>query len=494
MRTPDQAYPELFLVVQNSGIFSDSKTFVDLEPLFDAQAINQAFAEQSVLASFDLQKFVDLHFRRELQPDVTCESETDICQHIRNLWPVLTRHPEVLGEHSSRIPLKHPYVVPGGRFNEIYYWDSYFTQLGLAAHGELQLLRAMVDNFADMILSLGFIPNGNRSYFASRSQPPFFALMVELLVEQGDAEAYQRYFNALEREYAFWMDGASSAAQTGTHRRLALTPIGKLNRYWDDVDTPRQESYIEDVELAQHSQREASVLYRDLRAGAESGWDFSSRWCKTESLESIRTTDLLPVDLNTLLYLLECTLERAAKANGKSGDTYGAAAGARASAIRDHFFDAQLDCFADLQIDSLQSTGVLTLATLFPLFAGIATEKQAAAVALVVEQRLLRQGGWVTTEVHSGQQWDAPNGWAPLQWISFVGLRNYGYNELAETAARAWLQTNETIFDKYGKMIEKYNVERPHELSGGGEYAVQDGFGWSNGVYLALRQALGLSV
>ena len=96
--------------------------------------------------------------------------------------------------------------------------------------------------------------------------------------------------------------------------------------------------------------------------------------------------------------------------------------------------------------------------------------------------------------MHSGEQWDAPNGWAPLQWIAFIGLNNYGFNELAQQAASAWLQTNEIIFRQHGKMIEKYNVEQPELLSGGGEYAVQDGFGWSNGVYLALRKAMGLGV
>jgi alpha,alpha-trehalase len=96
----------------------------------------------------------------------------------------------------------------------------------------------------------------------------------------------------------------------------------------------------------------------------------------------------------------------------------------------------------------------------------------------------------VTTECDSGQQWDAPNGWAPLQWIAFVGLKNYGFDELAERAARAWLSVNDRIFSSYGKMIEKYDVETPGKLAGGGEYTVQDGFGWSNGVYQALRQQL----
>jgi len=495
MFTPDEAYPELFVAVQGSALYPDSKTFVDLEPLYDAAFINSEYSRLSIDEGFELRQFVEAHFRKEPLTDVTATREKDICQHIRSLWPVLSRQPEVLSDYSSRLPLNHAYVVPGGRFNEIYYWDSYFTQLGLAAQGELELLRSMVDNFADMIASLGFIPNGNRTYFCTRSQPPFFALMVELLVEQGDEGAYQRYFNALQREYAFWMAGAAELDPDSAHRRVVNTSKGVLNRYWDEVDTPRQESYKEDIELVYESGRHAAELYRDLRAGAESGWDFSSRWCTGDSLGSIRTTEILPVDLNVLLYLLESTLMRAADTTGQAemAGVYERAAQKRATLIQNIFFDAE-GYFADLDSKKLTSTGKLSLATLFPLFAGVASAEQAKSVAVQVEQHLLRQGGWVTTEIHSGQQWDAPNGWAPLQWIAFVGLKRYGFVDLAELAAKRWLHTNELIFNLHGKMIEKYNVEQPEQLSGGGEYVVQDGFGWSNGVYLALRQALGLDI
>jgi len=496
MLTPDQAYPQLFIAVQTSGLFADSKTFVDLEPLCSPQEINRAYLEQCGSPKFDLGSFVAEFFRAEEVPNVRSDASSDICEHIRKLWPVLTRKPETLSEYSSRLPLLKPYIVPGGRFNEIYYWDSYFTQLGLAAQGEGELVRAMVDNFADLINTLGFIPNGNRSYFCSRSQPPFFALMVELLQSEGDTEAYARYFDALEREYRFWMDGADALASKRAYRRVTLSEWGFVNRYWDDVASARQESYIEDVELSEKSAQDEQQLYRNLRAGAESGWDFSSRWCVDDSLTTIRTTELLPVDLNTLLYLLESTLARAAAATGHiaSEQRYALAAEARGEIIQKRFFDNQAGYFVDLESGSMTSTKRLTLATLFPLFAGIATEEQAASVVAVVEQRLLRKGGWVTTDVHSGEQWDAPNGWAPLQWIAFIGLNNYGFNELAQEAASAWLQTNEIIFRQHGKMIEKYNVEQPELLSGGGEYAVQDGFGWSNGVYLALRKAMGLGV
>ena len=485
MQSPDLLYPELFIAVQSSQLFADSKTFVDLEPQASADLINRDYAQSSSEPDFDLKAFLDRYFKSEAVPSVLAHSGSTAAEHIAQLWPALTRQPEALGPYSSRINLPHPYVVPGGRFNEIYYWDSYFTQLGLLADGRQALVDSMVANFAALIERVGFIPNGNRSYFATRSQPPFFALMLDLI----DEESAQKYLPQLRAEYVFWMDGSQQLSVGQAQRRVAVYPEGVLNRYWDDAATPRPESYIEDVELAEASEREATDLYRDLRAGAESGWDFSSRWFAGEGLASIRTTQILPVDLNALLYLLESKLSQM-EVEPSDKIRYQAAAAARADLIRSYFFSDSLGYFTDLNLRDLSQREHLSMATLFPLFARIATSEQAQCVATTIEARLLRSAGWVTTECDSGQQWDAPNGWAPLQWIAFVGLKNYGFDELAERGARAWLSVNDRIFSSYGKMIEKYDVETPGKLAGGGEYTVQDGFGWSNGVYQALRQQL----
>jgi len=127
---------------------------------------------------------------------------------------------------------------------------------------------------------------------------------------------------------------------------------------------------------------------------------------------------------------------------------------------------------------------------LYPLFVGIASQHQANAVANYVESNLLKSGGLVTTTIHSGQQWDAPNGWAPLQWVAFDGLMKYEQHHLAKTIAERWTMLNEKVFANTGKLMEKYNVEDLSKLAGGGEYAGQDGFGWTNGVYQAFKKAL----
>ena len=129
--------------------------------------------------------------------------------------------------------------------------------------------------------------------------------------------------------------------------------------------------------------------------------------------------------------------------------------------------------------------GKLTLAGVFPLYAKTATSKQAASVAKILEEKFLKSGGLVTTLEDTGQQWDSPNGWAPLQWIAIEGLRNYGYHQLANEIKKRWVNVTVDIFKETGKLVEKYDVANAGK-GGGGEYPLQDGFGWTNGVLAAL--------
>ena len=492
--SPDAMFPELFLEVQRSGLFPDSKTFVDLVPTATADHINQAFTEARTSVGFDLADFVPRFFKREILDSAASEQGVNNpIEHIEQLWSVLKRPSDKIIEGSSCIPLPNPYIVPGGRFNEIYYWDSYFTQLGLVESGEIETVRHMVENFAHLIETLGFIPNGNRSYFATRSQPPFFALMVELLANHTDESVLAEFLPHMMREHLlFWMDGAAKLEVGDANRRVVMTDKGPLNRYWDDVATPRQESFREDESLAKRSDRGSEALYRDLRAGAESGWDFSSRWFNGEDLSTISTSEIIPVDLNSLLVMVERVISKAAAIKGLTelSSHYEQLANQRADAIEHYFFNDSLGSYVDLDLDGFKQRDHQTLAMCFPLFASIASQQRAASVVNKLNEEFLKPGGWVTTNIESGEQWDAPNGWAPLQWICFQGLQQYQFDELAEEGAKRWLTTLDLVFSDTGKMLEKYNVVTPGEIAGGGEYAVQDGFGWTNGTYLALKRAI----
>jgi alpha,alpha-trehalase len=237
------------------------------------------------------------------------------------------------------------------------------------------------------------------------------------------------------------------------------------------------------------------MLYRDLRAACESGWDFSSRWLrKGDDLSTIQTTQIIPSDLNALLYLLEQCISRAHDANNdQSGrEKFEELCQNRIDAMNETLWNAEEGYFGDLNFKT-NTFATPSLAMMFPLFAGIATTKQAERTILFVRDHFLWPGGWVTTTNNTGQQWDAPNGWAPLQWITYIGLKNYGFTELAKEGALRWLKLNEDVFKRTGRMMEKYNVEDLSLDAGGGEYPVQDGFGWTNGVYLALSKELSKS-
>jgi len=497
VETPAQLYGELFVDVQMQRVFPDGKTFVDAVAKAAPATIVQRYQEEKGQPGFDLAAFVARNFTVSRPEDSGYHSipGQDVCSHIDALWPVLARRPDRADPRSSLLPLPYPYVVPGGRFNEIYYWDSYFTMIGLEESGRHGMAHNMVRNFVSLIERYGHVPNGNRTYYLSRSQPPFFAAMIELMADQaGDREAvYAEFLDPLREEHAFWMEGADTLAPGNAHRRVVRLKDGTLlNRYWDDRDTPRDESYREDVETAKASGRPPEEVYRNLRAAAESGWDFSSRWLADgKTLSTIRTTELVPVDLNSLMVQLETTLAKAyaaARMPEKAAEL-DARAKLRADAVRRHLWDAEKGVFADYLWREGKRSGMLTAATLSPLFFGLATKTQAEHVAAVARTSLLRQGGLVTSTVPSGQQWDAPNGWAPLQWIAIEGLNDYGETALAETIAKRWMREVITAYRATGKLVEKYNVEDTSLAAGGGEYPTQDGFGWTNGV---LRKLLAL--
>ena len=488
---------ELFREAQLAGLFEDSKTFVDLWRDRPWEELEMLYLEQREAEDFDIGEFVDAHFREApmLSREFITDSTRTMEEHINNMWEILRRPADQVNPLSSKIPLPNSYVVPGGRFREIYYWDSYFNMIGLVEDGQEPLAKDMLANFGYLIDTLGFIPNGTRDYYLTRSQPPFFTLMVELLATR-DSTLADTYFEQVEKEYAYWMEGASTLSEDAvTARVVRLKGDTLANRFWDSGTTPRPESYAEDLHLAAEkgSDQEKAALYANLRAAAASGWDFSSRWYGREGeFGSTRTTELLPVDLNALIYGMERFLEAGYRKQGmeSEADRVGTSADRRAALFQSHFWDAGLGYFMDYDFNSGSRTVERTLAGAFPLYFGLATEEQAEAVKNRLESEFLMPGGLVTTLKPSGQQWDAPNGWAPLQWMAVAGLQRYGHDDLALEIARRWVYVNEKVYRDTGKMMEKYNVQDTTLLSGGGEYPTQDGFGWSNGVALGFKAML----
>ena len=498
--TPEQLYGDLFYAVQTAEVFPDSKTFVDQEPKVPVVEIQKAFEQWEDRSEEGLRKFVDQYFELP-NPQVDFQSDTlAIETHIQKLWSFLKRQQQT-PKSGTLITLPNPYIVPGGRFREVYYWDSYFTMLGLQQDDEIEIIQHIVDNFAHLIKTVGFVPNANRTYYNTRSQPPFFALMVGILAEEKGIEVWTQYKEALEQEYAFWMDGTEKLSDENlTYRRVVRMPDGSiLNRYWDDSDTPRAESYREDIAtveeaIAENPAIDSKVMYRHLRAGAESGWDFSSRWIRPDEnglfpLKNIHTTDIVPVDLNALLFHLEqrLTLVYHIEQNMDKKAYYFKQSQARLATVRKYLWSEDQQFFMDYDTRINTHTPVISVAGMYALAFYMGTVQQGAAAAKTFEKELLKAGGVVSTPHQTGQQWDAPNGWAPLQWMSIRGLKQYNQFELANLVSERWLKRNREVFQQELKMVEKYDVMDLNRPAGGGEYPNQDGFGWTNGVFQRLN-------
>src|SRR6267154_5883052 len=206
---PDKIYGDLFVEVQMQHIFADGKTFVDCVPKRKPVDIMYDYGLQKG-PNFNLKKFVEENFDLPVSPqnNYKTDSTKNVVTHIKKLWGVLKRNPDKVVEGSSLLALPYPYIVPGGRFREIYYWDSYFTMLGLKESGEVEMIDNMVKDFAYLIENYGHIPNGTRTYYLGRSQPPFFSVMVELLAEIKGDSIFQEFLPAMEKEYRFWMEGS----------------------------------------------------------------------------------------------------------------------------------------------------------------------------------------------------------------------------------------------------------------------------------------------
>ena len=378
---------------------------------------------------------------------------TAVLDYIAAYWPRLVRRQP--RDQGTLIGLPQPYVVPsdGAMFNEMYYWDSYFTALGLVETEYEPLIAGMTENMAYLYRRFGVIPNASRYYFLSRSQPPFFTAMIRLAyaakTRAGDPQADRwlaRQMRLAEAEHAtVWL---------GTQQPHARLVHAGLSRYFD-------------------------INFLDILASCESGWDHSTR-CDE------RWLDHLPVDLNSILYACELDFAWFHEKRGEheQAAAWQARAATRAATMRDLLWDEAQGCFFDYDYRNGQRTPHPSLAAFYPLWAGWATPDQAARLVAEWLPRFSRPGGLVTTlEERAGRQWAWPNGWAPLQWIAAAGLERYGYAAEAQRVMRVWCDTCATVFAETGTMWEKYNVVAPGAHAEGGVYGLVTGFGWTNGVF-----------
>lgn len=468
-----------------------AKDWADAIPRSALGEIEAAYRAQAPSTPSTLLDFVHAWFELPCEVKAVCAGRT-VEAHIEETWAALIRPPVVTPTPDSLLPLPYASIAPGGRFRECYYWDTYFTLLGLRDRPDI--IRAAADNFRWQIERYGFVPNGNRTYYLSRSQPPLLFKVIELLTSVEGEHVVANYLPALIQEHRFWMDGAEESADPGAYRRVVRLQGGAvLNRYWDDNAAPRDESYHVDFAVAAAAPNRASEeTYRDVRAACESGWDFSSRWlAKQGDLSSAITSSILPADLNSILYGLERFIADglAAQGDNERAHEFSTLAARRRDAMCAHLWNDALGAFDDFDWTERQLRGAVSASVAAPLFFGVASAEQARTTATLIEAELLAAGGILTTIEQTGMQWDAPNGWAPMQWFAAEGLSRYGFVALADDIRCRWITMVERVFQDTGRLVEKYDVVamRP---GGGGEYALQDGFGWTNGVTKAFYETL----
>lgn len=394
---------------------------------------------------------------------VQCEDKKieKVILHIHQYWKNLIKEsPPYTKDELFYLP--HPYAVPGGVFQQLFYWDSYFMILGLKISKFHQLTKDIVNNFLYELKTFGMIPNSSELAHLSRSQPPFLTSMIDE-VWDGDIEWLYHAYEWAKIEYKeVWMD-----EHTHFHKQTGL------NKYYDRLESMlrvKGEAYIhfDEVYIPAHFWQE--------RVEAESGWDYTGRFHR-------QCGNFIPVDLNSLLYKYETDLAKFARILKLNHEAihWDRMALKRKTLMDKYLWNQQEGIYFDYNFVEKKQYRYYSLATFYPLWAQLASKQQAKMVVTYLPF-FLQRGGLATSTMNSGFQWDFPNGWAPLQWLTIEGLKNYHYHQQAAEIAKRWIHLCTLVFQARGKLYEKYNVVEMN-INTVGRYPSQEGFGWTNAIY-----------
>lgn len=559
------------------------KSLKEIQAAFDK--LDKPLSNNTELNDFLSEYFADAGGELEAVPTKDLETDPkfldkikdtvihEFTQKVIDIWPDLTR--QYSGGDSSNcsdcpssfIPINRTFVVAGGRFREPYYWDSYWIVEGLLRTGGsfVNITKNTIENFLDFVDEYGLVPNGARIYFLNRSQPPLLSQMVRAYIDHtNDTDILDRALPLLVKEHEFFMKNRTVDVE---FRGRTYT----LNRYAVENTQPRPESYREDYETAHNtsyyaesgiiypeekklSDSDAAKLYSDLASGAESGWDYTSRWIANPEdaaqdiyfpLRSLNTRNIVPVDLNSIMYGNELAISRFYKQTGKTdeAETWAELAANRSEAMHTvlwnetHFgyFDYNLTSsshrlFVPAEKDSSaldrkhapEGQQVLfSVAQFYPFWTGAAPEhlRSSPYAVKVAYQRVAeyldaRAGGVPATNLRTGQQWDQPSVWPPLMHVLMSSLQSVPATFGEDDPAHRWVRdlalrlgqryldstfctwratggsTSETPKlpglgkEDVGIMFEKYDDNSTNVAGGGGEYEVVEGFGWTNGVLI----------
>ncbi|KAF9265183.1 trehalase [Marasmius fiardii PR-910] len=447
--------------VNLANLYVDPKTFVD-KPTVGTErqvldALN-ALGQNPTVGQY--QNFVNTNFKGEgleLEAVVLSDFETDppflnnvtdpvvkaFSKTVHGFWNDLIRttNRSTLCDgttcESTLIPLNHTFVVPGGRFREQYYWDSFWIVEGLLESRLFSIVNDTLQNFMDELDTIGFIPNGGRKYYLDRSQPPLFTQMLSRYVTvTNDRNILTRALPLAEKEFQWWQTNRTlNVTSPFTNRSHAMTRYAVVN------SAPRPESYLTDYLTVNGpgkslNETQRADVYAELASGAESGWDYSSRWLTnitlhTADLTTLNLRSIIPVDLNSILYNNHILLANLyGSSDSAAADRHRTAAASLREGILDLFWDSNKTAFYDFNLKTNSRNSVFTTATFYPFWSGIipddvlASQEKAFAAFSSINLVMNRYNGtYPTTFVDTGLQWDAPNTWPPHQYIALQALR-----------------------------------------------------------------------
>lgn len=414
-------------------------------------------------------------------PDACVRAAFD---HIEKHWNKLVKT-SAGARGSSLLRTPYPFLIPAGRFRESYYWDTAFGIDGLIATGRLELARMQADNFLELIRRFGFVPNGNRDYYLSRSQPPLSSRLVRTVVEATHAENVTSSDVRRAATLAQWVREravpllASEFLDFWSNPETRFDAATGLHHHWDALEVKRPERYSEDVEA------DLGKTLRDVRAMAESGLDFTILYTGPSGRNEM--SGFAPVMLNAMLAQFAADVAWLAGFAGldEVQQRFERLAAERRMSIDRNLWDDEGGYYRSLHLATGRRSNGIGFTVFAPLFAGIASPRQAERV-LQAAQPLLRRGGVAgSSRFDSLQQWDGDNGWAPAQVMAVAGLRHYGFDAVARDIAQRWIEALTTVFEKHGGFFERINIETLDlPLRKGHQYPVQEGFLWTNSSFV----------
>lgn len=372
------------------------------------------------------------------------------------------------------IGLPFPFSIPSeNHFEELYYWDTYFTNLGLIVSGRLEQAKNNTDDMLYIVDKYGFMPNASRTTFLNRSQPPFLSLMVwDIYEKTNDIEWLKKAYEVLKKEHAFWNDKRSSPIGLSAYRGFASEDEAQYlaERYFERTGLRPD---MEKIKIGEH-----------MRLSYESGWDNNPRW-------DCRGFDFVHVDLNSILYIAEKTMSEIAIILKNGEEKFWLNRANKRKDLMRKYLKTEKGYFTDYDYKNDCFSSVFSAASFYPLFAGLAGEEEAAATVLMLH-RLEQKFGISACEksdIEGNFQWNYPNGWAPHQYLVYRSLKNYGYEEEAQRIAKKYITLVEKVFEETGNLWEKYNV-RDGNIEVNTESPMPAMMGWSAGVYLALKSEI----